>query len=164
VGPVTPTFVSAQGIPGRLQSGAPPSPAHPSPSSPITEQVRALLAAHGKSSQAWVPGTMRERLVGLLRDQFQRCFLAPPKITVPPGATVTITIRFASPEGALDGLPTLQTPPSDAGSRIFADAAIRAINRCAPFRIPKDFAANFSEWRSTIFLVDLSNFVAKSAR
>jgi colicin import membrane protein len=57
----------------------------------------------------------------------------------------------------LVGRPALRNPSPDPGTRALSEAAVRAIARCAPYKIPAQFAPFFDDWRETIFQIDLKN-------
>jgi hypothetical protein len=99
--------------------------------------------------------SLRGELVALLREQFQACFVAPAGITVKPGAMSTIELQFSSVDGSLAGRPSIKSSPSDPGSRILTEAAVRAVSRCAPYKIPAQFAPFFDDWEEVIFQVNL---------
>jgi colicin import membrane protein len=101
--------------------------------------------------------SMRGQLIALLRDQFSACFTAPPGVEPQPGAMPMIHIEFNGPDGTLSGRPALRNPSSDPGTRALSEAAVRAIARCAPYKIPAQFAPFFDDWRETIFQIDLKN-------
>jgi colicin import membrane protein len=101
--------------------------------------------------------SMRGALIALLREQFGACFTAPPGVEPQAGAMPMIQIEFAGPNGSLVGRPALRNPSPDPGTRALSEAAVRAIARCAPYKIPAQFAPFFDDWRETIFQIDLKN-------
>ncbi|MFI5013041.1 MAG: hypothetical protein ACHQAY_11920 [Hyphomicrobiales bacterium] len=120
-------------------------------------QKTASLGTQSGSSPRLSP-SMRGALIGLLQEQFGKCFQPPPGVDAQTGAVPVIHIEFTGPEGALVGRPILKNPSSDPGTRALADAALRAIARCAPYKIPAQFAPFFDDWRETNFQIDLKNF------
>jgi colicin import membrane protein len=121
-------------------------------------QVQRLASLGTQSGNApKLSPSMRGQLVALLKEQFSQCFTAPPGVEAQAGAVPMIQIQFTSPEGTLAGRPALRNPSSDPGTRALSEAAVRAIARCAPYKIPAQFAPFFEDWRDTIFQIDLKN-------
>jgi hypothetical protein len=122
------------------QVGGQPSPSKPGPSG------EPMAAADSLTSQ-----TDRDAI----RDQIERCWKIPDEARATKIPVVDIRVRFN-----LDG--TLQTDPkivisdrvTDPSYRRFAEAARRAVIRCAPFRLPNDKFAN----RDIVFHFDPRTF------
>jgi colicin import membrane protein len=60
--------------------------------------------------------------------------------------TTVVTLRWRlKPDGSLDGLPQVVRPQSGPVFQIAAEAAVRAVTRCAPFSLPPD---KYAVWQS----------------
>ena len=96
-----------------------------------------------------------------IRDQVARCWMVPKEAHAAKSPTVDIRVRFN-----LDG--TLQTSPQIVGSdretdplhRQLAEAARRAVIRCAPFRLSNDKFAN----RDIVFHFDPKGMFSDDSR
>jgi colicin import membrane protein len=99
--------------------------------------------------------SMREALIGLLTEQIRRCY------TVPIGAS---TGNFTPPmldvrlnqDGTLSADPAVLQAGSTSTDRAMADAAARAVRRCAPYRVPAQFAPYYSDWKTLNLQFDLT--------
>lgn len=90
--------------------------------------------------------SQRDALMGLLREQIERCYQAP--ISASAGRVVqpVIDIRL-NPDGTLSGDPRVIRAGASSTDRAVADAAVRAVRRCAPFRVPAQFAPYYADWK-----------------
>lgn len=90
--------------------------------------------------------SQRDALMGLLREQIERCYQAP--ISASAGRVVqpVIDIRL-NPDGTLSGDPRILRAGAGSTDRAVADAAVRAVRRCAPFRVPAQFAPYYGDWK-----------------
>jgi colicin import membrane protein len=90
--------------------------------------------------------SQRDALMGLLREQIERCYQAP--ISASTGRVVqpVIDIRL-NPDGTLSGDPRILRAGAGSTDRAVADAAVRAVRRCAPFRVPAQFAPYYGDWK-----------------
>ncbi len=60
--------------------------------------------------------------------------------------TTVVTLKWRlKPDGSLDGLPQVVRPQSGPVFQIAAEAAVRAVTRCAPFSLPPD---KYAVWQS----------------
>ena len=98
---------------------------------------------------------MRDALQGLLRDQIQRCYTAPVGASDGNATPPVLDIRL-NPDGSLSGNPTVMQAGSSSTDRAIADAALRAIRRCAPYRVPAQFAPFDADWKILNVQFDLS--------
>ncbi len=107
------------------------------------QRTAALGAATGTSQR--LNPSQRDALVGLLQQQIERCYSAPPGaaqgIVLP-----QLDIRL-NPDGSLTTDPRILRAGGSAVDRSIAEAAVRAVRRCAPFRIPSQFAPFYNDWR-----------------
>jgi colicin import membrane protein len=89
--------------------------------------------------------SQRDQLGALLKEQITSCW------SPPPGLTTNVTkprVRMAlNTDGSLSSEPVLLAGGRDPASSAMAESAIRAIKRCAPFRIPAQYMPFFSDWR-----------------
>ena len=71
----------------------------------------------------------------LIQRQLFACWTPP----VGAGTNVTATVRFSlNRDGSLAGVPTLVKTTTGAQSQAFAESALLAVRRCAPFKLPAD--------------------------
>lgn len=87
----------------------------------------------------------KSQLVGLLTEQMNRCLNIPPGAM--PKSTPIISIQL-SRDGAIIGGPTLTNPRNEAGFTPFAEANMRALRGCAPYRIPARFMETYNDWKN----------------
>jgi hypothetical protein len=87
----------------------------------------------------------RSQLVGLLTEQMNRCLNIPPGAM--PKSTPIISIQL-SRDGAIIGGPNLTNPRNEAGFTPFAEANMRALRGCAPYRIPARFMDSYNDWKN----------------
>ena len=105
-------------------------------SMPAKTPVRsaALLAARDPSLDRWFV------------NSYLRCW-APPK-TLPSGEQYAAQIRIThNLDGSIASLPVLVNPPSNPEWRAFADSAVRAVTRCNPLQVPKQYLDHFDQWK-----------------
>lgn len=88
-----------------------------------------------------VPGRAEERagVTALFVPQIQRCYAAPLGDT---GGTPAKIEVHLFPDGSLS-----RSPKVLRGSRPAARAAVRAIERCAPFKIPPGLDLDYGTWK-----------------
>jgi len=87
----------------------------------------------------------RSQLIGLLTEQMNRC------LSIPPGAiprSKPIVALTLARDGSITSGPTLTNPMNEPGYMPYAEANMRALRNCAPFRIPERFAAMYDDWKS----------------
>ena len=91
---------------------------------------------------------------GLLNEQMRRCYSVPAGGAEPDALKVSIKIQF-DPSGGLVGSPEIIRGGGGSGAeRIAAEAAVRAIRRCAPFNLPAEMYAG--GWEETTLNFDPS--------
>ncbi len=87
--------------------------------------------------------TVPPELLARLRAQAKRCWNLPSGWSDP--AQVTVTLRFQlAPDGALDGDPAVVEFPATPAGAAAAKAAIEAVAKCGPYRLP---AAQYEQWK-----------------
>jgi colicin import membrane protein len=57
-------------------------------------------------------------------------------------------------DGSLAADPAVMNPSSDALFRTVADSATRATRRCAPLKIPAQFAPYYQDWKDLVVNFD----------
>lgn len=98
--------------------------------------------------------SQRDALMGLLRDQLHRCWQAPMAMQgsdKPPVPSVRVRLNQ---DGSLAGEPAVINQSSDPLFRTVADSATRATRRCAPLRIPAQFAPYYQDWKELVVNFD----------
>jgi colicin import membrane protein len=91
--------------------------------------------------------SMQDSLRGILREQMERCYVPP--VGAAGGANLTapvLDVRF-NPDGSLAGEPRVLRTGSSSLDRTVADAALRAVRRCAPYKIPASFGPYYESWK-----------------
>jgi colicin import membrane protein len=106
-------------------------------------------------SAAKLNPSQRDALMGLLRDQIQRCYQAPISASNGDATAPMLDIRL-NQDGSLASDPTLMRAGSNSTDRAVADAALRAVRRCAPYRVPAQFAPYYTDWKTLNVQFDLS--------
>jgi colicin import membrane protein len=97
-------------------------------------------------SAAKLNPSMRDALGGLIKEQMERCYTPPIGAA---GSTVTLPmldVRF-NPDGSLAAEPKILRAGPNPIDRTVAEAAQRAVRRCAPYNIPAKFAPYYSDWK-----------------
>ena len=108
------------------------------------QRTAALGAATGTSQR--LSPSLRDALVGMLQQQIERCYSAPP------GAAQGVVLPMLDIRLNLDG--TLSTEPrimrggANAVDQSIAQAALRAVRRCAPYKIPSQYAPYYNDWKA----------------
>ncbi|WP_112664220.1 hypothetical protein [Microvirga flavescens] len=92
----------------------------------------------------------RLALIRILREQVSRCYV--PLVQARGAESAKIEMRL-NPDGSLAGPPKVLSTPADSAA---ARAAVRAVERCAPFKIPAAFANHYSTWKVVQIIFDLS--------
>jgi colicin import membrane protein len=113
---------------------------------------RASLGAPNATGRKLSPSE-RSQLVGLLQQQMNAC------LSVPAGAVprnVPVIRLTLSREGMITTGPTLSNPSGEAGFMPFAEANMRALRNCQPYRIPARFLDTYDDWKNLAIAVDPS--------
>ncbi|WP_046862705.1 cell envelope integrity protein TolA [Microvirga massiliensis] len=90
--------------------------------------------------------SMRDALAGIFREQIERCYMPPPGTATTPAEMPVLDVRF-NVDGSLATEPRIQRAGSKPIDRAVADAALRAVRRCAPYRVPARFAPFYEDWK-----------------
>ena len=99
--------------------------------------------------------SQRDALMGLLRDQIQRCYTAPISASNGDVTPPMLDIRL-NQDGSLAREPTVMRAGATSADRAVADAALRAVRRCAPYRVPAQYAPFYTDWKTLNVQFDLS--------
>lgn len=94
--------------------------------------------------------SQRDQIAGLIRDQLIRCWQPPIAVqsaAKPPTATIRLGLKQ---DGSLLTEPAVMNSSSDPLFRPVADSALRATRRCAPLRIPAQFAPFYQDWKDLV--------------
>ena len=116
-------------------------------------QRTASLGTATGNSQKLNP-SQRDQLVGLLSEQLHRCWQVPiaaQSADKPPVPTVRVRLNQ---DGSLAAEPVVVNSSGDPLFRTVADSATRATRRCAPLRIPAQFAPFYNDWRDLVVNFD----------
>ena len=92
----------------------------------------------------------QDLLKGMIKGQLAQCWRLPGG----GGGTETpvVTLRWRlRPDGELDGEPAVKSAPSDPLGQAAADAAMRAVRGCQPFRLP---AESYEGWKDIEWVFD----------
>ncbi|TXM77873.1 cell envelope integrity protein TolA [Methylobacterium sp. WL69] len=108
-------------------------------------QRTASLGAASGNSQRLSP-SLREALVGMLQQQIERCYVAPPGAAQ--GVILPMLDIRLNPDGALTTEPRIMRGGANAVDRSIAEAAQRAVRRCAPYKIPAQYAPYYNDWKA----------------
>jgi colicin import membrane protein len=90
--------------------------------------------------------SLRSQLIGLLQDQMQKCYSPPIGASTGASTLPLLDIRLNN-DGSLMSEPRVVRAGNSAGERAIADAALRAVRRCAPYRVPAAFVPYFNDWK-----------------
>jgi membrane protein involved in colicin uptake len=84
----------------------------------------------------------RARATSIIREGVQRCYSVPSDAA---GRAVKVRMQL-NPDGSLAGKPAVLGRLTDNGQRLLAQAAVRAIVRCAPYVMPDDLRGSPYLW------------------
>lgn len=108
------------------------------------QKVAALGAATGNAQR--LSPSLRDALVGLLQQQIERCYSAPPGAAQ--GVVLPVLDIRLNPDGSLSTEPRIMRGGASAVDQSIAQAALRAVRRCAPYRIPTTYAPYYNDWKA----------------
>jgi colicin import membrane protein len=121
-------------------------------SAPQVNRTASLGTERGTSQK--LSPSLRAQLIGIIQDQLIRCWNVPIGLSNARNPVVpTVRIQLAT-DGSLIGAPSVTNSSSDPMFRVAADSALTATRRCAPLRIPAQFAAYYDDWRDVIVNFD----------
>ena len=88
---------------------------------------------------------MRAAVAELLQRQVERCYVAPA------GATARVVLPVLEirlmRSGGLEAPPRIVRAGANAVDRALSQAALDAVRRCAPYRLPDRFVPFYEDWR-----------------
>lgn len=116
------------------------------------QKVASLGTASGTSQK--LNPSMRDALAGLLQSQIERCYVAPAGAMGSKAVLPVLNIQFNT-DGSLGVEPRVMRAGPSSLDRAVADAALRAVRRCAPYKIPAQFAPFYNDWKNTIAQFEL---------
>ena len=108
-------------------------------------QRTASLGAATGNAQKLSP-SLRDALVGMLQQQIERCYSAPPGATQ--GVVLPMLDIRLNPDGSLTTEPRVMRSGSNSVDQSIAQAALRAVRRCAPYKIPAQYAPYYNDWKA----------------
>ncbi|MCJ2121079.1 cell envelope integrity protein TolA [Methylobacterium sp. J-077] len=108
------------------------------------QKVAALGAATGTAQR--LSPSLRDALVGLLQQQIERCYSAPPGAAQ--GVVLPVLDIRLNPNGSLSTEPRIMRGGSSGVDQSIAQAALRAVRRCAPYNIPATYAPYYNDWKA----------------
>ena len=109
----------------------------------------ASLGTNTGTSQRLNP-SQRDQIMGVIREQLIRCWQPPIALqnaANPPVPKIRISLKE---DGSLRADPSVENNSADALFRSTADSAVRATRRCAPLRIPAQFAPYYQDWKDLV--------------
>jgi hypothetical protein len=89
----------------------------------------------------------RADLATVFHDQIRRCYFMPRTARGEVGAILEVRLN---PNGSLAHAKVLSQPANSAA----AEAALRALRDCTPFRIAAEFASRYADWKVMIIRFD----------
>ncbi len=90
--------------------------------------------------------SMASALDAWLTESYLNCWTPPP--VMPEGDVYVAQIKVVfNPDGSLSARPVLLNPPNDPAWRAHAESAMRAVRKCDPLRVPRQYAPYFEEWK-----------------
>ncbi len=113
----------------------------------------ASLGTERGASQKLSP-SLRAQLVGIIQDQLLKCWNVPIALANAKGQVVPQVRMKLNTDGSLVGQPGVVNSSSDPLFRVAADSALTATRRCAPLRIPAQFASYYDDWRDVVVNFD----------
>lgn len=89
-----------------------------------------------------------------LRGQIQRCWNVPAGVADAQGLVVTVKMKLTE-SGDIEGMPVITSGGAESGvGRVAAESARRAVQRCAPYNLPRD---KYDAWSEVIVNFDPSD-------
>lgn len=99
--------------------------------------------------------SQRDALMGIFQEQMKRCYQAPISASNGDATPPILDIRL-NQDGTLASEPTVMRVGGTTTDRAVADAAVRAVRRCAPYRVPTQYLQYYSDWKILNVQFDLS--------
>lgn len=120
-----------------------------------TQTSNASNAGSDTGSAQKLTVALRDQLAGMIRDQLQRCWSPPAWVTGAEQLRPVIRIRLNETGGLLEQ-PVVISPSSETGMRAMEESALRAVQRCAPIKIPQQFQSFYNDWKDIVITFDVS--------
>jgi colicin import membrane protein len=92
----------------------------------------------------------QDLLKGMIKSQLAQCWRLPGAGGGSEIPAVTLRWRLG-PDGSLDGEPGVKSAPNDTLGNAAAEAALRAVRGCEPFRLPPD---SYESWKDIEWVFD----------
>ncbi|WP_375466254.1 cell envelope integrity protein TolA [uncultured Methylobacterium sp.] len=108
------------------------------------QRTAALGAATGTAQR--LSPSLRDALVGMLQQQIERCYAAPPGAAQ--GVVLPVLDIHLNQDGSLSTEPRIMRGGASSVDQSIAQAALRAVRRCAPYRIPAQYAPYYNDWKA----------------
>ena len=90
-------------------------------------------------------GKLSQSEMDALRAAIERCWSVPAGLADAEDMRVTITMQL-TPDGMIEGRPNVEATGGESGARrAFAGSARRAVQKCAPYSLPKEKYDSWSE-------------------
>lgn len=100
--------------------------------------------------------SQRDALGALLKEQLANCWTPPMGVTANLKPLVHMKLN---PDGSLLAQPALVNASGEPSFRVLAESAMRAVRRCAPFRIPASYAPYYADWQEWNIIFDPKEFL-----
>ncbi|KRE16886.1 hypothetical protein ASE63_14325 [Bosea sp. Root381] len=113
----------------------------------------ASLGTERGASQKLSP-SLRGQLIGIIQDQLMKCWNVPIALANSRANVVPQVRMKLNTDGSLIGQPGVVNSSSDPLFSVAANSALTATRRCAPLRIPAQFAAYYDDWRDVVVNFD----------
>jgi colicin import membrane protein len=104
----------------------------------------ASLGAPKATGQKLNP-SQKDALGSLLKEQLAQCWSPPAGLANADNLKPRIRMSLKE-DGSLSAEPTLTNSSGDPAFRSMAESALRAVRKCAPFRIPAQYAPFYGDW------------------
>ena len=123
-------------------------------SAPQVNRTASLGTERGTSQK--LSPSLRSQLIGIIQEQLLKCWNVPIALANAHGSgNVVPSVRMKlNTDGSLIGQPGVINSSSDPLFRVAADSALTATRRCAPLRIPAQFASYYDDWRDVVVNFD----------
>ena len=121
-------------------------------SAPQVNRTASLGTERGAAQK--LSPSLRAQLVGIIQDQLLKCWNVPIALANAKGSVVPSVRMKLNTDGSLAAQPGVINSSSDPLFRVAADSALTATRRCAPLRIPAQFASYYDDWRDVVVNFD----------
>lgn len=118
------------------------------------EVTRTASLGSATSNAPRLNPSLRGQLMGIIQDQLQRCWDVPIALQSAPRPVVPSVRMRLNEDGSLASEPVVLNNSGDPLFRVAADSATRATRRCAPLRIPAQFAPYYQDWKDVVVNFD----------